>query len=442
MVRNLIFKHKAFVSFLLLIISYAAQAQESTGVYQIRVALDRDDWTYQLNQPAKFKVAVTLNNRQVAGLPITYNCGPEAMKPTIVKTVTTSADSLTIEAGSLKEPGFLRCIVTMEKDGRSYRGLATAGYRPDLIVPTTTDPADFDKFWADAKAELAKLPVDAKLELLPSYSTPTVDVYHVSFQNVGGGTSKSSRIYGILAIPKSANPNQKFPAVLSVPGAGVRPYRGSLTLAEKGFITLQIGIHGIPVTLDQTVYDNLAAGALNRYMVAGLENKNEYYYRRVILGSLRANDFLTSLPQFDGVNLGVMGGSQGGALSIMTAALDARVKGLAVWVPALADLTGYIYGRAGGWHHAFKDERNRTPEKIETSKYYDTVNFARRLKVPGIYTFGYNDETCPPTSMFAAYNVIKAPKTLVLALETGHSLTNEQSDRVNKWMETALKGSF
>jgi cephalosporin-C deacetylase-like acetyl esterase len=395
-----------------------------------------------LNQSAKFEVAVTLNNRQVAGQPIKYSCGAEAMPPTIVKTVTTTANSLTIDAGSLKEPGFLRCIVTMEKDGRNYRGLATAGYRPDLIKPTTTDPADFDKFWSDAKDELAKLPIDAKVELLPNYSTPTVDVYHVSFQNVGGGTSKSSRIYGILAMPKSANPNRKFPALLSVPGAGVRPYRGITSFAEKGIITLQIGIHGIPVNLDQTVYDNLAAGALNRYMVSGLENKNEYYYRRVILGSLRANDFLSSLPQFDGTNLGVMGGSQGGALSIMTAALDSRVKGLAVWVPALADLTGYIYGRAGGWHHAFKEERNRTPDKIETSKYYDTVNFARRLKVPGIYTYGFNDETCPPTSMYAAYNIITAPKSLLLALETGHTLTNEQSERINKWMESVLRGAF
>nr|MDQ3323254.1 acetylxylan esterase [Acidobacteriota bacterium] len=135
-----------------------------------------------------------------------------------------------------------------------------------------------------------------------------------------------------------------------------------------------------------------------------------------------------------------MGGSQGGALSIVTAALDARVKTLAVWIPALADMTGYIYGRAGGWSHAFREPQNRTKEKIETSKYYDAVNFARRLKIPGIYTFGYNDETCPPTSMFSAYNTIAAPKKLVLALETGHSLTNEQSERVNGWMEDFLKG--
>lgn len=431
-------KLSTFIVFVF-IFSCAVKAQESLGTYQIRVAPDRDDWTYELNQTAKFNVAVALNNRQVAGLPIKYSCGLEAMPPTIEKTITTTAQTLTIDAGSLKEPGFLRCIVTLETGGKIYRGLGTAAFRPDQIKPTTDEPKDFDKFWNDGKTELAKLPLDAKVEFLANYSTPTVDVFNVSFQNVGAGVSKSSRIYGILAVPKASNPNHKFPALLSVPGAGIRPYRGLLNLAERGIITLQIGIHGIPVNLDQTVYDNLAAGSLNRYMTYNLDNRDTYYYRRVFLGCLRANDFLVGLPQFDGKNLGVIGGSQGGALAIMTAALDARVKVLAASYPALSDMTGYISGRAGGWFQGFKDKENRTREKIETSKYYDTVNFARRIKVPGIYSFGYNDEVCPPTSVYAAYNEIAAPKTLLLGLEMGHANSPEQGERINGWIETNLK---
>lgn len=428
-----------FAFVFLLFVSFAANAQERLGNYQIRVVPDRSDWTYELNQPAKFMISVTLDNHPVSGLPLKYSCGLEAMPPTIEKTVTTTAQSLTIEAGTLKEPGFLRCIATFERNGRTYRGLATAGFRPDLIKPTTVDPPDFDEFWNEGKTELAKLPIDAKFESLPNYSTANVDVFQVNFQNVGAARGKSSRIYGILAVPKTTNPDQKFPAVLHVPGAGVRSYAGQINLAERGIITLQIGIHGIPVNLDSKIYEQLAAGALNRYMYSGLDDRDDYYYRRVFLGCLRANDFLASLPQFDGKNLAVMGGSQGGALSIMTAALDARVKTLAVWIPALADLTGYTAGRAGGWHHVFDDAKNRTREKIETSRYYDTINFAKRVKIPGIYTFGYNDETCPTTTMFAAYNSINAPKKLLLALETGHALTNEQSERVNKWIESFLK---
>lgn len=424
---------------LTMLCSFAAKAQENLGTYQVRVSLDKENWIYELNQLTKFTISVTLNNSQVAGLPLKYSCGAEAMPPTIEKTVTTTAQPLSIDGGTMKEPGFLRCIATIEKNGKTYRGLATAGFRPDLIKPIVKDPADFDKFWNDGKAQLAKIPLDAKLELLPGYSTASVDVYHVSFQNVGTGTSRVSRIYGILAMPKSTNPNAKFPALLSVPGAGTRPYRGVLNLAEKGIITLQIGIHGIPVTLDQSVYDSLAAGAMNRYMHYNIDNKNTYYYRRVYLGVVRSNDFLASLPQFDGKNLGVIGGSQGGALSIVTAALDPRVKGLAASYPALSDMVGYTAGRAGGWHHYFKDPANQTKEKIETAAYYDVVNFAKRLKVAGIYSWGFNDEVCPPTSMYASYNGITAPKKLLLGLEMGHANSAEQTEKLNLWMENLLK---
>jgi cephalosporin-C deacetylase-like acetyl esterase len=228
-----------------------------------------------------------------------------------------------------------------------------------------------------------------------------------------------------------------------VPGAGIRPYNGDIANAEKGMITLMIGIHGIPVNLDVSIYNNLGAGALNGYQAFNLENKDRFYYKRVYMGCVRANDFLVSLPQFDGVNLGVTGGSQGGALSIVTAPLDARVKYLAAFYPALSDITGYLHGRAGGWPHLFNKDNlafHNSKEKIETIGYYDVVNFARQLKTPGMYSWGFNDETCPPTSMYASYNVINAPKILFLALETGHWTFPEQNEKMTNWIVDKLKG--
>ncbi|MFN7930184.1 MAG: acetylxylan esterase [Blastocatellia bacterium] len=204
------------------------------------------------------------------------------------------------------------------------------------------------------------------------------------------------RLYGILSEPKAPG---KYPAVLEVPGAGIRPYNGRLDLAERGIITLQIGIHGLPVNLPQEVYDSLGRSGVASYWTYNLDNKDRYYYRRVYLGCVRANDFLVKHPKFDGVNLVVTGGSQGGAL-IVTAGLDSRVKALAAYYPALSDVTGYLNNRAGGWPHMFRQAgAGFAPhaDKIETTKYYDVVNFARRVKAPGLYTWGFNDETCPPT---------------------------------------------
>lgn len=290
------------------------------------------------------------------------------------------------------------------------------------------------QFWDKAKSDLAKIPMDARMTLLPERSTETVNVYHLNLQSFRTG----SRLYGILCVPKKEG---KYPALLRVPGAGIRPYAGDIATSEKGVITLEIGIHGIPVNMDLSQYANLAGGALSGYQAFNLEDPDRYYYKRVYMGCVRANDFLTSFPQFDGTNLGVTGGSQGGALSIITAALDSRVKFLGAYYPALSDLTGYMLGRAGGWPHLFSKENINAAsakDKIRTTGYYDVVNFARFVKIPGMYSWGFNDETCPPTSMYASYNLITAPKSLFLSLDTGHWTYPEQRDMMENWLQKQL----
>ena len=424
---------------LLSILAIPLLAQDQTGAIQVRVSTDRADWRYEPGQPVRFRIIAVRDGHALSGIKVSYRIGPEMMPPKIDQTATLTADGLTVDGGTMNEPGFLRCIASLEQNGRIYRGLATAGFHPEAIQPTQQDPADFDPFWAAGKAALAKLPMDAKVTPLPEYGNSSADCYQVNLQNVGMGNAPS-RFYGVLCEPKAAG---RYPALLSVPGAGVRPYRGLAAMAARGIITLQVGIHGIPVTMDQSVYDSLGAGALANYNTFGLDNRDRYYYRRVYLGCVRANDFLTSHPRWDGDHLAVTGGSQGGALSIVTAALDNRVRVLAAYYPALSDVTGYLAKRAGGWPHMFRSAdgplSHRSPDKIETSRYYDVVNFARRVKVPGLYTWGFNDETCPPTSMYSAYNVIPGPKKLLLALETGHNNLPEQVAEVEAWLLEFLK---
>jgi cephalosporin-C deacetylase len=417
-----------------------ASGQERTGAVRVSVVPERVDWTYAMGAPARFRVEITRDGHGLAGTTLRYACGPEMMPPAVEKTAALPADGLVIDGGTMKEPGFLRCAVTTTVDGHEYRSVGTAAYAPEKIVPAVENPADFDAFWARAKEDLAKLPIDARLTPKPDLSTAKADVYQVSLQDVGSDAKGASRFYGILAVPTAEG---KFPALMNPPGAGARPYRGLVELAGKGFITLQVGIHGIPVDLPVEVYEGLLAGAFNSgrgYTVFNLDDPERYYYRRVYLGCLRANDFLVSHPKWDGKNLIVTGGSQGGALTIVTAGLDPRVTALAPYYPALSDMTGYVKGRAGGWPHIFREEKDghRTPAKIRTAAYYDVVNFARRVKAPGLYSWGWNDEVCPPTSTYAAYNVVTAPKELLLAVETGHFQVPEQTEKVDRWIEAQV----
>lgn len=400
---------------------------------QVRVQPDRPDWTYAPGEPVTFRVMVMADQHAIDGAEVRYRVGPE-MLPTDEVVAVVPATGLAIAGGTIDQPGFIRCAVTFTHDGKTYRGLATAGFSPEAIQPTQTQPEDFDAFWAEQLRLLATVPMDPVITLVPERSTERIRLYHVSFRTWGPG-SMPARMYGMLAVPNTPGPH---PAILRVPGAGVRPYLGGSARedAEQGFIGLEIGIHGIPVNLPQELYDQLRAGALANYNTAHLDNREQYYYRRVYLGCLRANDFLTSQPSWDGQNLVVRGGSQGGQLALVTAGLDRRVTAMASSFPAYCDVTGYLHGRAGGWPHMMRDERSghRTEAKILTTSYYDAVNFARRVTVPSFFTWGYNDEVCPPTSLYAAYNVVTAPKHLVLALETGHSPVPEQHERLRLWV--------
>jgi len=428
-------KRIQFIGLLSIMAISVAFGQPTEKIIKVSVAADHANWNYQLGEKVNFTITVTKNGSLIPNALVRYEIGPEKQDPTQKKSAIASTGIIKVDGGTLSKAGFLRCVAIAEVDGKEYRNLATAGFVPGNIQPTVENPADFDAFWDKAKEDLAKIPMDAKMTLMPERCTEKTNVYHVNLQNYRLG----SRLYGILCVPKKEG---KYPALLQVPGAGVRAYGGDIATAEKGVITFQIGIHGVPVDMNPTVYTDLGAGALSGYFNYNLDDKDRFYYKRVYLGCVRANDFLTSLPQYDGSNLAVTGGSQGGALSIITTALDSRVKSLGAFYPALSDVTGYLFDRAGGWPHYF-DKANRSAnekkDKISTLSYYDVVNFARRVKVPGYYSWGYNDETCPPTSMYAAYNVISAPKELYLALDTGHWTYPEQGEKMNAWLVSRLK---
>jgi len=411
-------------------ISISVMSQPAISLIKVIVSPDHKDWTYKVNETARFSVQVLKYGNPVENVTIDYETGPETL-PDIKKEGVVLKNGKTEFSGTMKVPGFYRVRVWAVVDGKKYEGLATAGFEPEKIQPTVKDPDDFDSFWSNEITEARKINLDPIITLLPERCTSETNVYHISFQNNSWG----SRIYGILAIPKEPG---KYPAILRVPGAGIRPYYGDIRLASQGFITLEIGIHGIPVNLDPQVYSNLNGGALAGYNTIRMNDRNTHYYKRVYLGCVRAVDFIYTLPEFNGTDVAVTGGSQGGALTIVTAGLDKRIKYMASMYPALCDHSGYLNKRAGGWPHYFRNTEPK-PREVETLGYYDVVNFARRVTVTGYYTWGFNDLTCPPTSMYSAYNVINAPKELYLFQETGHWTFPEQTEALNNWLVKKLK---
>lgn len=412
------------------------QKHNKRSLVEIEIVPNHPDWTYEVGEAVECSVRVVRAGVALTDVVLSYAISPEKCSPIITDTVLMSNEVLRISCGTMSNPGFMTCSCSVEVEGREYRNYINVAFSPYRIEPTQTNPDDFDSFWRKSLKKAAKTDLEPLVTLVPGKCTPRTNVYHVRLQH----WRKDTYMYGWLCVPKKEG---KYPAVLCLPGAGVKPVPAEIELAEmgEGMITFAMGVNGIPLTLEKEVYDNLRYGVLRDYGFIHLDNKEHYYYRRIYTGCVRAIDFICTLAEYDGCNLGVAGASQGGALSIVTAALDKRVKVVAAFYPALCDVTGYLHGRAGGWPHMFapsKRERNNTPEKIATTQYYDVVNFARRLQTPGYYSWGYNDATTPPTSCYAAYNVITAPKQLYIARETAHWRLPEQNEIVYGWLYKML----
>lgn len=194
-----------------------AFAQPREQYVKVLVAPDHPNWVYKVGEKAKFTITILYANVPVANVKVRYEIRPEKMDIIKTETLSLKAGWITIDAGTMKEPGFLQCWAYAEVEGKEYMGLAAAAFDQISIQPTTEMPKDFSEFWEKAKAEAVKIPMDAKTTLLADRSTPNVNVYHVQLQNYRPGTY----LYGILCVLKKEG---KFPAILRVPGAGARAY--------------------------------------------------------------------------------------------------------------------------------------------------------------------------------------------------------------------------
>ncbi len=422
MKRNLLFLLLALVAALPL----TAQIRGNNIV--VTVEPDHQDWHYQLGQTARFQVEVRRQGTLLPNVSIDYAAGPE-MYQTEKKSLTLKDGTLELK-GTMKQPGFYRVDVVAHVDGKDYKSACAAAFAPEQLQPSTVMPQDFEQFWQEAMKQARYTDLNPTRRLLPERCTKDVNVYEVSFNNIKWG----SRTYGILCVPVKEG---SYPALLRVPGAGVRPYQGDIWTASQGVVTLEIGIHGVPVTMPQQVYTDMNEGTLSGYWEFGMDDRDKSYYKHVIVGCLRAVDYIEQYTPWNKQQLGVTGSSQGGFLSLAVAGLDKRVTCYAPVHAALCDHTNSLRGKACGWPHYFYWNKGKGMEKhIETSRYYDGVNFARLItpQQKGWFSFGYCDDVVPPTSAWATYNTVKGPKEISPYQATWHYWHQEQWDEWESWL--------
>ena len=417
--------------------SFAARGAEKSAAATtprdtLTAAADRADAVYQRGETVSFMVRVEHDGQPVTTGELAWTLTRDGVPPVRDGRAQINQGKAVV-TGTLDEPGFLQCRVTYQAGETKITALAGAAVSPLAIKPSQPAPADLAAFWDGKKQQLATIPIRARLTPVKS-SRAQIEAFDLQADCVGAPVS------GYFARPAGARA-RSLPAILTVHGAGVRSagLSGAVGWAGEDALALDLNAHGLPNGREAAFYEALANGELKNYRSAGRESRETIYFLGMYLRLIRAIDFLTAQPEWDGRTLVVFGSSQGGAQAIAAAGLDSRVSFFVAGVPAMCDHTGFLAGRISGWpKFVATAEPNPPAAVVNAIRYYDGVNFAARTKAPGFFTIGFIDTTCPPSSVYAAYNALRSEKEIFHDIAVGHTNTPAASAA----MRAAVKRHF
>lgn len=297
-----------------------------------------------------------------------------------------------------------------------------AGVNPDSLGGVA-EPADFDSFWAKRRERLAKLPLVADMKPVSSNANGTC--YAVSVNCAGG---RPATFY--MSVP--SKPGAKVPAHMTFWGYSGDRMPGKVGISPDRIVA-DLNPHGFELGREKEYYAEFYRSVASGCRYPGDSKKKgpagycfDYfknldaessYFSGMTWRLMRAIQFVKSLPQWDGKNFSVEGGSQGGLQAIWAAGLDHAVTKCSSSITWCCDFGGSEFGRLrGDWYV------RHTP----AIDYFDPVNIAKRIPKTCQVTIpraGLGDYTCPPSGLAVLYNNIAAPKkiTWVQGSEHGYS---------------------
>ena len=284
-------------------------------------------------------------------------------------------------------------------------------------------PVDFDPYWDDALAELARH--DAAPQLVPNHEFPcqVAECFDLWFTGVGG-----ARVHAKYLRPRQRD--TRGPAVLEFHGYTWHSgdWMAKLAYVSEGFHVVALDCRGQGGKSDDR--GNVNGSTVNGHVVRGVEDPDpkNLYYRQVFLDTVWLARWAMQQPEIDPERMGTLGGSQGGALALACAALEPRVRRVACAYPFLCDyqrvweldLAREAYGELRHFFRWRDPLHERESEIFTRLGYIDVQYLAPRIRAEVLMLTGLDDMVCPPSTQFAVYNKITAPKRVVFYSDFAH----------------------
>ncbi len=300
---------------------------------------------------------------------------------------------------------------------------------------TNPRPTDFDAFWTRALAELTS--INPNIELRPAaFQTPVAECFDLYFTGVRG-----ARVHAKYLRPKKAAANA--PAMLMFHGysGSAGDWADKLIYAASGFHVAAMDCRGQGGESEDV--GGVRGNTLNGHIIRGLADGPEHLlFRDIFLDTARLAQIVMEMPGVDADRVGAMGGSQGGGLTLACAALQPRIARLAPVYPFLCDyrrvwemdLAKDAYEDVRAYFRHFDPLHEREDEVFNTLGYIDVSQLASRIRGEVMMITGLMDDICPPSTQFAAYNRITAPKEMMIYPDYGHEALPGSDDRVYQFM--------
>ena len=276
---------------------------------------------------------------------------------------------------------------------------------PEEFRPGFEEPLDFRSWWNSEISRMRALPLEAKLEEVPS-NDPGVRTFSIEIPMHEGNP-----VRGYIGIPKDAKPGG-HPIYMFAHGAGritriwtrASSEREVLTYAKRGAISIDINAHGMLNDAPPEYYERLDTTDLYKYQEQPLKDRESYYFRLMFLRMVRALDYMCSREEWDGKRVLLQGESQGGAQCIALAGLDPRVGAVVATVPAMTDLGGSLQGRQCAWPFQDRPQIPLSNLGRQILPYFDAALHLKYFKGLLYMEAGLIDVTCPAAGIVAGYN--------------------------------------
>ena len=288
--------------------------------------------------------------------------------------------------------------------------------------PPRAEPPDFEAFWQEMLAQTRAHPLGARFEPV-DYSLQTVETFDVTFAGYGGQPVK-----GWLLLPRHRQ--GRLPCVVEYIGyGGGRGFPTDWLLwSSVGFAHLVMDTRGQGSTWQPGDTPDLPSEGTSAhhpgFMTLGVLDPKTYYYRRVFADAVRAVEAARSHPAVDGTRIAVTGGSQGGGISLAVSGLEPSVSMVMPDVPFLChyrratEITDNLpYREIANYCKVHRDKEEIV---FTTLSYFDGVNFAARTQAHALFSTALMDMTCPPSTVFAAYNHYAGPKQIKVYRYNNH----------------------